>query len=696
MLDLLEVNPSGCFAYGPHKTIKLAGLGVTELTGINHDRLTKTANGCGKTSLLNTVCHLLYGADPLGTSDTQMMNSVWGKGMWGYLKYRVPKGLFRIVMCRKWSLDYPDPGFIDDPAQIHIQGDKYKGTDIYFDEWDGTQWVDRRKSKTVETRKSILETLPISYSQFLTTSYMAQTKGISFVTGRNKDRMQIISELLDMQIWDTANKIARTRLSALTEQQVKLEGAIAGKSAALLMLPSILSGIQLAQMDATMAAVEDEIAGDELTIKMLQDERGRIAAEILNVQMRHVGVKQEHEASRRTLDTLNTRLRTSEMELERDLANVQPDASFDLTALYHKQGAAAAKCQSFKDQIDSVHKIGTVCDKCGTAQNRDATQAKIHSLTTALSDARAEVLNISSLIETTKIEAGESLQRKRSDIRVAFKARMAADEAARAELVRSMLKMVGTLDAIEAELPPLEKQHAETMGEESTCKDRLAGLRMSLAQCKARKAQNAQAVLTRAQAQAAIDADRAQLDALTQEITALSIVIKGMSDRGIKAHKFGAIIATLNELVKEYISVLTDGQVQVWFTPFREKASAKTDADVIAEVSILVREGPKEEVELDQYSGAEKQQITLAIICAFWRLASQQGGGTNILFLDEIFGSFDGATASLAIRLIEKLRESHFGTIVVVTHDDKVQQMLKYDTRWVLEKRNHVSSLTVL
>jgi ABC-type lipoprotein export system ATPase subunit len=70
-----------------------------------------------------------------------------------------------------------------------------------------------------------------------------------------------------------------------------------------------------------------------------------------------------------------------------------------------------------------------------------------------------------------------------------------------------------------------------------------------------------------------------------------------------------------------------------------------------------------------------------------------QGMGTNLLFLDEIFGMFDGPTASLAVKLLVHLREAHGGSIVAVTHDEKIRSMLPFDKTWTVEKRQHISTI---
>jgi len=183
------------------------------------------------------------------------------------------------------------------------------------------------------------------------------------------------------------------------------------------------------------------------------------------------------------------------------------------------------------------------------------------------------------------------------------------------------------------------------------------------------------------------------LDLILESSRYYEVIVKGMGDKGVKAHKFGAMIQVLNDLVAENIRVLTDGQVQVWFSPWREKANAKNGDDVVPEIQIYVKEGPKEQVELALYSGMERQQIVIAIIRAFNKLAILQGAGTNLLFMDEMFGMFDEASAATAIKLMNQLKDSDWGTIIIVTHNPDIKQLIDYDQLWTATKENHITTL---
>ena len=83
----------------------------------------------------------------------------------------------------------------------------------------------------------------------------------------------------------------------------------------------------------------------------------------------------------------------------------------------------------------------------------------------------------------------------------------------------------------------------------------------------------------------------------------------------------------------------------------------------------------------------------IAIIRAFNKLAVLQGAGTNLLFMDEMFGMFDEASAATAIKLMNQLKDSDWGTIVIVTHNPDIKQLIDYDQLWTAEKLNHITTL---
>jgi ABC-type lipoprotein export system ATPase subunit len=61
--------------------------------------------------------------------------------------------------------------------------------------------------------------------------------------------------------------------------------------------------------------------------------------------------------------------------------------------------------------------------------------------------------------------------------------------------------------------------------------------------------------------------------------------------------------------------------------------------------------------------------------------------------MDEMFGMFDEASASTAIKLMNQLKSGEWGTIIIVTHNPDIKQVLDYDQIWTAVKSGHITTL---
>jgi DNA repair exonuclease SbcCD ATPase subunit len=691
MLTLHCCNPTGFFSYGINPTINLNEQGLVELTGVNNDRIVTTANGSGKTSLLNTICHLLFGENPSGASDTSIVNSTWSKGAWGYIKFTNGHGrMYRVIMSRKWGDVYPDAAFGNEPSQIHEQNEKYIGTDLYFDEFVNGKWVDLRKTKMVETRHAVVASLGISYDQFLTTSYLAQQRGAQFVSGKNKDRMQIISELLNLYVWDRALKLAKERHDEASKKRVEQNGILLGQLSFMQSLNAPLEPTQVIEYMDQLSILETELqecmAGADKITAVINEDNNKINAARKNISEQEQNIFSLKSKVQVLMSELNKN-NTEEFNTVNAIMNSKADCSSLLYDLYKLD----MDIKHIYDRMNQFESMNGQCNECESELSIGYVTSKVDNLQeqkTLLLDKKSRVENaISDKNKTFKIEQDskvEAVHATHEEKRILLKQDIISIEEEIAILTVIKNQMFISISNIEDTNKLHQRTWVEHKEKESTLKIKIGAVNSIIEN-------NEHNINNTEKAELAVNATKDRVEEYTKACSNYEVLIKGFSDRGIKVHKFGSIIERLNTLVDKYIKILTSGQVQVWFSPWRERANSKDASSVVAEIQIFVKEGVKSEVDLTLYSGAERQQITLAIISAFHDLASESGNGTNVLFLDEIFGVFDGPTAGLAISLIDTLRESSRGTIILISHDSRIKDLLDCDQSWVVTKQNHLS-----
>ena len=689
MPELVAANVTGLFSYGKQSTVELGNQGLIQLTGINYDRLTQDANGSGKSSLFNAICHILYGECPVkGATDTTILNKVWDNGYWGMLKFRGKNNnLYRLVISRKWKGEYPDASSETDPCDTHEQGHRVDGTDVYLHEWRDGKWYDIRSAKSAETRTDAIRKFGLSYKQFLTTSYLAQQTGLLLVTGTNKERMAIVTELTQMGVWDRAVDLLRERLKQKSQVVAEANAKISGLQSALSMVPPeipaeeiILLQSQLVSNTAAIQHGRDFIASTEAALTNKRLTRTNLYADLLNA-------RQERNSTTDRVSKVMAEL-ASLRATRNSLVPAQPKIDMKLEM---EPVSIAAGIQALKAQMSGMMSGAGKCPRCASIVTADHIEAERRLLEAQISNLTVSYNNALSAVTKARAEASDiatqEYNAKIAQLDAEISTKLIVPSTVTIDLrIKEAEALVAAIDAeIAASSSAIQAQNNDI--NTRVYNDQII---------RSKIAANDQNIQQRTKLQLEIESIQKSIEILQTDIKAINVCIKGMGDKGIKAHKFGTIIAILNEIIKDYIDVLTNGQVQVWFSPFREKANAKSADDVVAEIQIMVKEGPKEEIDVGMYSGAERQEITLAIICAFWQLAMMQNGGTNVLFLDEIFGMLSNARSDLVLALLDKLKQTHYGTIVVVTHSDYVKDQMQYDNVWTAEKRNHLSTLRSL
>jgi DNA repair exonuclease SbcCD ATPase subunit len=189
-----------------------------------------------------------------------------------------------------------------------------------------------------------------------------------------------------------------------------------------------------------------------------------------------------------------------------------------------------------------------------------------------------------------------------------------------------------------------------------------------------------------------------QLAALEGQIATTEALIKKLGhldrlfgDKGIKALKLYNAIGAINDILRRDMEIISGGLVKVTISPSRQKQ----DGDTTIDISIMVAEGPKEEIPLQMYSGGEKQQITLAIVNALSEYAWLNGVGFNILCMDEIFGPLDETAAGAVFKYLEHLKSRGRSSIFITTHNDNVKDQLKFDHILTVTKQNHQAQAVV-
>lgn len=172
--------------------------GVTLIEGFNHDD--ETSEGSGKSAILNALCWCLYG--------------------------RIPKDAKVDDVVRNGSKSCTVTVFLEDGTQIVRER---KPNDLYIvKEEDGSTYGKIKGKDAKETQAMIESLIGMSFETFCQAVYFAQNYPNKFVTATEEEKAKILSEILDLKIFDRARASAHQKIRDAELESNATEKDLAG------------------------------------------------------------------------------------------------------------------------------------------------------------------------------------------------------------------------------------------------------------------------------------------------------------------------------------------------------------------------------------------------------------------------------------------------------------------------------------
>lgn len=700
MLKILSVNPTGMFAYGVQQTVWLDSLGVCMLEGKNLDK-GGGSNGSGKTSLFYVITQLLFGKNPSGEAGEDIVNEVLGK-YWASVQFQDRLGvMWRVIDTKRWRKTdkYPDEyfsGYEEVKSEIHRQGMRYSGTDVYLERWDyATGWVDERSTNRVTgdsrldlkaTRKRIQDIIGITYEQFMSVAYLAQQQSLKFTQGTHKQKLEVLAELCDLGIWDA-------RVTQVREDKKAKEAQIDRQKSTLDGMRRV--GGSLEAPDKSLKDVwtlrctdlDSQIHGTDEEIRLAESKRDRWQDKCAEFDKSIA----DKIAEQRTLQVRSEQISAQIGAIFQDYSNeciiirssARPHEANQLdTEIGELRGKISARSFDLEQILSGAGK----CPRCHSIVTADHLTRHRNLLAREIEEMKAAIVDKSERLAIVIEEWERETHRKLDEATGRYNARKAE-----LENERSLSHSMGYEANMAVE--ELRKQRSSLAGDPNIQIRALGQQRLRLISEKAQyldkiKSWDIQYEQFQKYNSTISDLNDSILR-LDKDAKMLDTLDRLFGDKGIKAYKLNNVLSTLNVVLKECLDVITDGTVSVWVTQYRQKG----DGELSADIQIMVRDGNKKEVPFGLYSGGEKQQIMLALIGAFWQLASRYGSGVNILCLDEIFGPLDEQNTQHVFEYLEYMRLKGKSSIFVVTHDPKIKDQIIFDQVWVVHKKGDISHI---
>jgi len=147
-------------------------------------------------------------------------------------------------------------------------------------------------------------------------------------------------------------------------------------------------------------------------------------------------------------------------------------------------------------------------------------------------------------------------------------------------------------------------------------------------------------------------------------------VLKGMfSPRGIRSLLFESVIPELNDLLNEYVGLVSEGQISVSLSITSETQGGELREEIDFKVWNPTGGGSYESL-----SSGERGRLDLPLSFALRSMAGRRGVLCNMVLLDEVFENMDTNGVDSIMSLLRHVVEGEGSTIdsaIVITHDDE-------------------------
>lgn len=603
-------------------------LGLTLLLGVNKSSDNDSSNGSGKTSVMYVALFALFGELPDGSKGDDVIKLDKGKNCLAQVTFKHLKHTFTIKRYRKDS-EYKN-------KIILLKDDK-----------------DITLSTNKETDNKITELLGFGYDTFMNTIMFSPEKVDSFVSSTDKQRKTMLEELTNTNIYKQAEKMVKDdRLEARDS------------------LSNVAKDI-----DNTTNLIEAQKgvwSQYKQNLTILDNQKNQLNSQIQELLPQTTnGV-----ADTAALDKLNNEINGIKDEI--DKLDLKPVNTANQAYMQQQQIANNSqkelknKAQQVNDLINSYKKLlnskSPVCEWCGSVLDLDHKQKELANIKQKINDSLKELASLkndynASQANLTKLKSSKEVE----------------DQANATKYQRSK-ELNDTYQAKQKELYTYQNQIAQ----HDNAKKQVASLRSQLEQLENKKVEAPKQADT-SKLQAKLAQLTKQSKKLKTRIDHLDQLVKVYSDKGVKSQALSLVIPYLNDKLKDYLAVLTDNNINAYLSSTSKTKTGKVNNSISLNIDSVNSGNHFEEL-----SSGEKRRISIALNLAFMSYLSDQVGGINLVFFDEIFDHLDLNGVSQVVALLKKI---DIDNTIVISHNDDLKYNDNFDSHLVVKKVDNSSRL---
>ncbi len=607
--------------------------GLYLIHGRNRDAF--GSNGAGKSAALELLVWTLWGTTLRGLTGDQVINTRTRGGCYGQIDIDNNGNRLRLERVRKRA---------DRPDGLNIYIRRKPAYTCISDDWSSTQ-----------AQEYVEKLLGMDGNVFINTVFFGQgTRAKAFAGATDAEQKKIFLDLIGMDVWDAALKVAKEEHAELESEQRADERELEHGHGEVNRIADNLkyekqqadswadsnAGWVKSASDTLGAASDDVDAAAQVVV-----ETGATVAD--NDEPAPPDMGEYHKLISDAQDEdqewgrMNGRIKVLESEI--------------------------AKADRAADQVKNQD-VAT-CPTCGQDINDKHAETILEGYYQTAENARVELADLYHDIDAV-LESANA--RRDAAGKIKYDAQIADEAYQRAQDARKAFEVAQhTLETCLARKSDAERALNNVLEQRNPHTGQIARFESQLIEC-----------------EKSMHATVERVTGREKLIAATAWWVRGFGRSGIQAYAVDRMLPVLNAAASRYAERLTDGTVEI---EFRGKKRLKSGADKIS-LNLVVKNTAGAAIYKGN-SGGEKRRIDLCVQLALQDLvACRAGNDVNIRIYDEPFDALDEEGRERAVDLLRDLAARGYG-VYVVTQDAGMRA--HFDHVYTAEKIDGVSRLTV-
>jgi len=648
-MKLTKIELNNFLSY-KHEVIDLTNLtGLVLIRGENRDHAySYDSNGCGKTSILDSICWGLYGQTSRGAKGDALINRDAKKNCSVTLHLEHDGTCYTITRYRKHS---------EHQNAIMITVDSNNITGI-----EQQTWIDALIGCDINTFTNIF--------------FFYQTAVKFFAELSDAHQKEILSSLLNLSILDTLNYHSKELVEECTKLQSELSQKVMGCTTRNKIREADVQDLKTkrdsfkAEKDEELTALEDKQRTAQEALDIYDDVIAKELDSLTSLHKTETEIKDVHATKLAGL--------TVDIRLLQDKAEklVEPLKAAELS-----KSTKESDLKSLTTQKEQVDALGPVCRECYQKID-DKHKAKM------LKDLDTEITEYTELVARFTREVTK-LKDEHSDLRNKITTSKTA-QIAEKTLLDNKQADINKLDAKIAVFEERAKEKKQVMV------DALVSITNHIQEVSATKNPYADQIKTKTDEIAIDTAKKDELLVEQEYVTLLKSHREYLqtltSNSGAKSHILTSIVPFLNAKAAHYSEKFTDGSITIEFNTITQLKSGEYRDKFTVD---LLDKGKA--TNYTNFSGGERRRINICILLALRQLALLSIPANKRLKLaiyDETFDHLDDVGYMRALELLQEEYDTSDDLCLLVSHNPHMERNVKHQV--VAIKENGESKAEVI